>query len=55
MADIIPFDFEEHAVRVVMRDAAPWFVAADICRVLEHSNPSMAISSLDEDERAKHS
>lgn len=55
MGEIIPFDFEEHAVRVIMRDTVPWFVAADICRVLEHSNPSMAISSLDEDERAKHS
>ncbi|REF69737.1 MULTISPECIES: BRO-N domain-containing protein [Paracoccus] len=49
-AAIIPFDFEEQAVRVVMRDDAPWFVAADVCRVLEHSNPTVAISRLEADE-----
>lgn len=31
-AEIIPFDFEEQAVRVVMRGEDPWFVAADVCR-----------------------
>lgn len=51
MSDIIPFDFEEQAVRVVMRDGEPWFVAADVCRVLEIGNPSDAVSRLDEDER----
>lgn len=51
MSDIIPFDFEEQAVRVLMRDGEPWFVAADVCRVLEHSNTSVAVSRLDDDER----
>ena len=51
-AQIIPFDFEEQAVRVVMRGDDPWFVAADVCRVLEITNPSMAVAKLDEDERA---
>lgn len=50
MSEIIPFDFEEQAVRAVMRDGEPWFVAADVCRVLELGNPSQAISRLDEDE-----
>ena len=50
-AAIIPFDFEEQAVRVVMQDDAPWFVAADVCRVLEHSNPTVALSRLDDEER----
>lgn len=49
-AEIIPFDFEEQAVRVVLRGEDPWFVAADVCRVLELSNPTMAIKGLDEDE-----
>lgn len=49
-AEIIPFDFEEQAVRVVMRDDEPWFVAADICRVLEIRNTSDAVKRLDEDE-----
>jgi len=50
-AEIIPFDFEEQAVRVVMRDGAPWFVAADVCRVLEVGNPSDAVRRLEDDER----
>lgn len=50
-AAIIPFDFEEQAVRVIMRDDALWFVAADVCRVLEISNPSRALTRLEDDER----
>ena len=49
-AEIIPFDFEDQAVRVVMRDDAPWWVAADVCRVLEILNTSDAVKRLDEDE-----
>lgn len=40
-------------VRTVLRNGEPWFVAADVCRVLDHSNVSMALERLDEDERAK--
>lgn len=50
-AQIIPFDFEEQAVRVVMRENDPWFVAADVCRALGIANPSDAVSRLDNDER----
>ncbi len=50
-AQIIPFEFEAHAVRVLERDGAPWFVAADVCRVLEIGNPRDALSRLDDDER----
>lgn len=51
-AEIIPFDFEEQAVRVVLRDGDPWFVAADVCRVLEISNARDAVARLDDDEKA---
>ena len=40
-------------VRVIERDGEPWFVAADVCSVLDLSNPTIAVSRLDEDERAK--
>lgn len=54
MSNIIPFLFEgEQIVRSVERAGDPWFVAADVCRVLEISNPSMAVKALDDDERAK--
>ena len=51
-AEILPFDFEEQAVRVIMRGDEPWFVAADVCRVLEIGNTSDAIKRLDDDEAA---
>lgn len=40
-------------VRTVVKDGEPWFVAADVCAALDHSNPSMALDRLDSDERAK--
>ncbi len=38
MPSVIPFDFDGDAVRVVMQDDEPWFVAKDVCDVLELSN-----------------
>lgn len=32
----------------------PWFVAIDICNVLELKNPTVAVRRLDEDERTKY-
>lgn len=51
MSTVIPFDFENHAVRVLTRDGEPWFVLADVCGVLEHSNPASVARRLDEDEK----
>ena len=38
--------------RSIMIDGEPWFVAADVCRVLQIGNPTMALTRLDEDEKA---
>ncbi|GFE92600.1 BRO-N domain-containing protein [Acetobacter persici] len=51
MSTVIPFSFEEHAVRVLTREGEPWFVLADVCSVLEHSNPTSAARRLDDDEK----
>lgn len=40
-------------VRTTIRDGEPWFVAADVCRALELSNPTVSVGRLDDDERAK--
>ena len=48
--------FENEAfgkVRTLNLNGEPWFVAADVCSVLDLSNPTIAVSRLDEDERAK--
>jgi prophage antirepressor-like protein len=46
MSQIIPFEFESHALRVNL-DAAgqPWFNVIDVCQVLELGNPSQAIKT----------
>lgn len=52
--NIQAFNNEEFGeVRTVMVSGEPWFVAADVCKALELSNPTVAVSRLDEDERAK--
>ena len=44
--------FQSHKVRVAMDEQGnPWFVAKDVCNVLEHSNSRQAITELDEDEK----
>lgn len=42
-------------VRTIMQEGEPWFVASDVCRVLGHTNPTVALQMLDDDERAKQS
>ena len=49
--NLTTFDFNEAPVRVMLRDEQPWFVAADVCRVLEIANSRDAVSGLDEDEK----
>lgn len=47
------FDYNAHEVRTVEKDGEIWFVAKDVCDVLELTNPTVAIETLDDDERAK--
>ncbi|MBW4480733.1 MAG: hypothetical protein KME54_28820 [Tolypothrix brevis GSE-NOS-MK-07-07A] len=51
MSNLTVFQFESKEVRFVGTAFDPWWVAADVCGVLEHSNPSSAIARLDEDEK----
>jgi len=53
-SNIIPFDFERKRVRIIRdENGAPWFVLADVCRVLEIGNSRQVASKLDDDERRK--
>lgn len=49
----IEFKFEDHGIRTIISNGEPWFIAEDVCNVLQLSNPSMSLKSLDEDERSK--
>lgn len=51
-SDIRPFFFGEHEVRAFLDgQGSPWFVAKDVCEVLEVSDYRQAVDRLDEDER----
>ncbi|MEH6944390.1 phage antirepressor [Bacillus sp. JJ722] len=47
------FEFQGRNLRVVEKDNESWFVAKDVCEILELSNPSMVMSRLDDEERSK--
>jgi hypothetical protein len=50
--NVIPFNYGDHLVRVTMGEHNdPWWVARDVCKVLGHTNPNVAVQGLDEDEK----
>lgn len=49
--NIKSFDYHGQEVRTVEMNGQPWFVAADVCNVLEISNSRDAVARLDEDEK----
>lgn len=56
MSEIKLFEKEEFGkVRVVIRNGNPWFVAKDVCDILEMGNPRSSLALLDEDEKDVHS
>lgn len=51
MSDLAVFTYSDLDVRTVVRDGEPWFVAADVCTVLEIRNNRDALVGLDDDEK----
>jgi anti-repressor protein len=45
------FNYQERPVRTILKDGEPWFVAKDVCEVLEIADARQAVDRLDEDER----
>lgn len=44
-SNIVPFDFNTHAVRTITNNSGePWFCAVDVCNVLGYTNSSKAVS-----------
>jgi anti-repressor protein len=44
------FQYEGKQFRTVIQDGEPWFVANDVCEILDFANPSETLKRLDEDE-----
>nr|BDD46987.1 hypothetical protein 5 [Desulfobacteraceae bacterium] len=54
MNNIIPFNYNSHRIRVIRdKNGQPWWIAKEICEILDLSNVSMVVQSLDDDERSK--
>lgn len=53
MTDLIPFDYSGRQIRTVQVDGEPLVHHADVCAVLEHTNPSVAIRLVEEEDRRK--
>jgi prophage antirepressor-like protein len=52
MSNIIPFTYESRQVRVIQDDQGePWWIAKDVCAVLDLTNVAMAVKGLDDDEK----
>lgn len=45
------FNYNNKNVRTTIINGEPWFVAKDICDILELSNPTEALKALDDDEK----
>ncbi|MED4922920.1 BRO family protein [Anoxybacillus geothermalis] len=45
------FNYSGNQVRTIIRDNEVWFVAKDVCEVLEIKNPSDALGRLEDDEK----
>lgn len=48
------FTYTDHQVRVVLVDGEPWFVLADLCRVLEIANHGNVAARLADDQKGIH-
>jgi prophage antirepressor-like protein len=48
---LTPFSYEDHAVRTVLIDDSPWFVAKDVCDVLDIKQPTRAVEEFPQNEK----
>ncbi|MBG9586962.1 antirepressor [Cytobacillus firmus] len=48
---MVEFQFDNKVLRSVVKKDAVWFVAKDVCDILEHSQVSKAVERLDDDEK----
>lgn len=53
MTALVPFDYSGRQVRTVQVGDVPWIHHADVCAVLEHTNPSIAIRLVEDDDKQK--
>jgi prophage antirepressor-like protein len=47
----VDFEFDSTLVRTIAKEGEAWFVAKDVCDILEIGDPSKSVSRIDDDER----
>ena len=45
------FFYQGDQIRTVEHNGETWWVASDVCKILEHSDTSVAVSCLDDEEK----
>jgi prophage antirepressor-like protein len=48
---VVEFRFQGRQVRTVVTHGGTWFVASDVCAILENANPRDAVSRLEDGEK----
>ena len=51
---LMNFCYQDYQVRTVMIDGEPWFVLADVCRVLDLGSPHKVAERLEDDEISRN-
>lgn len=46
------WDYQNNQIRILEINKEPWWILADVCRILDLSNPSKVSQRLDDDEKA---
>jgi len=54
MNNILPFMYGHHEVRTVMINNEPWFIAKDVCDVLELSDTNKALLAVESEDKREH-
>lgn len=49
--EIQKFNYESNEVRTISIDGEPWWIAKDVCSILDLNNVSMALDGLEDDEK----
>jgi len=54
LSNILPYDFEDNLVRVVLIAGDPWWIATDVAKVLGYAEAKDMTRNLEEDEKGRH-
>lgn len=50
-SELLPFTFEGATLRTILIDGEPWFVAADVCRMIDLRDVTSAVGRVDAEDR----